>query len=106
MLTRCPSGRGDQVGQEGVGDRDQAQQVDLERQTMLLQRHFQKRAAEDDAGIVDQHVQRPALGVELIAQPNDPLRVGHIQPIRGPPDGPLPAARANTGRDRPPARDQ
>ena len=80
-LTRCASGRPIRVGQERVREDDRPQRVDPVRRQVLLERQFQERSAEHEAGVVDQDVDRSAFGVDAVTQRADSRDVGDVDAI-------------------------
>ena len=59
-------------------DGDDAKRVDGVGLEVLLERDVGERPAEDDAGVVDQHVDRTGLVADLVAQGDDARRVGDV----------------------------
>ena len=67
MFTTRPAGRFSRSGRNARRDGQHPAQVDGHRLQVPVERDAQERPADDDAGVVHEHVDRPGGGVELLA---------------------------------------
>ena len=78
-------GARDEIGQERVRDHDRPDEVDAVGLEVARERDLAERAAEDDAGVVDEDVDRAALAVDLVAGRRDRVRVADVEGDGGQP---------------------
>jgi hypothetical protein len=72
---------GDQVGQERVRHRDQAERVHAIGRQVLLERDVEEAAAEDQPRVVHEDVDRADVARDLLLQARDARHVGHVEHV-------------------------
>ena len=80
-LTIAAAGRPRRSREKRVCNRKKRHKVDYDRREMAIEGDALELAAIDDAGVVDQNVDRPGLGTQSIANCKDLAEFGHIHRI-------------------------